>query len=291
MLDLDAGVHLDEIEVAVFVHQELNGAGVAVAHRTQGLAKLGADVQPEGARHARRGGLFHQLLMAALDGALALTEDLDVPLGVAKYLKLDVPGREKVLLEVDVGAGKAGEGLLLGLHQHGGQVGGVTDDAHAPAPTAGGGFQNDRISDLGRDLEPFLRGGQDAAGAGQCGNPGGGHHGARLVLDAHQAGHIRRGADEADVGKLADFGKIGVLAEEAVAGVDGVHTGDLGRADDGGDVQVAAGALSRADADGFVGEAHVEALAVGFRVDGDGADAQLLASANHSQRDFPTVGN
>ena len=32
VLDLDAGVHLDEVVVAVLVHQELHGTGVDIAH-------------------------------------------------------------------------------------------------------------------------------------------------------------------------------------------------------------------------------------------------------------------
>ena len=38
----------------------------------------------------------------------------------------------------------------------------------------------------------------------------------------------------------ADFGEIGVLAEQAVAGMDGVHVGDFRGADDGGNIEVAA---------------------------------------------------
>jgi hypothetical protein len=86
--------------------------------------------------------------------------------------------------------------------------------------------------------------------------------------------------------------KAGVLAQETVAGMDGVHVGDFGRADDGGDVQVAARALGRADADGLVGEAHVGAVTVGFRIDGHGADAQLLAGADDdADGNFAAVGD
>ena len=66
MLDLDAGVDLDEVEVVVGVDQELAGAGVDVAggpgQPDGGLAELRADLQRQG----RRGRFLDQLLMPAL---------------------------------------------------------------------------------------------------------------------------------------------------------------------------------------------------------------------------------
>lgn len=59
--------------------------------------------------------------------------------------------------------------------------------------------------------------------------PGGG-------LVAHGADYVAGGADEGDAGGLAGVGKVGVLTEEAVAGVDGVAPGGLGHGEDGIDV-------------------------------------------------------
>ncbi len=82
------------------------------------------------------------------------------------------------------------------------------------------------------------------------------HEGARAFLDAHHADHVGLGADELDAGGFADFGEAGVLAQKAVAGMDGVDIGDFGGADDGGNIEIAARALGGADADGLIGEAH-----------------------------------
>ena len=41
---LDAGVHLDEVELAVFVHQELDGAGVLVADFGEAAAEGAANL-------------------------------------------------------------------------------------------------------------------------------------------------------------------------------------------------------------------------------------------------------
>ncbi len=117
------------------------------------------------------------------------------------------------------------------------------------------------------------------------------HRAACARLVAHQPNHVRIGADEADVAGLADFGQIGALGQEAVAGMDGVGAGDLGGADDGGHVQVAVGAARGTDADVLVGEPHVERMLVGFGVHGHGLDAEFAARVNHAQSDFSAVGN
>jgi hypothetical protein len=46
----------------------------------------------------------------------------------------------------------------------------------------------------------------------------------------------------------------------------------------------------RADADLLVGEAHVQRIGVGGRVDRDGLQPELAAGADHPQRDLATVG-
>src|SRR5262249_35036683 len=80
-----------------------------------------------------------------------------------------------------------------------------------------------------------------------------------------------------------------VLAQESIAGMDGVDIRDLGRADDGGDVQIAARALGGPDANGLVGETRMQAVTVGFRIDRDSADAEFLARANDPPGDFAAI--
>ena len=73
--------------------------------------------------------------------------------------------------------------------------------------------------------------------------------------------------------------------------MDGLNVGDFRGADDRRNVEVAFLEAWRTDADGFVGEFHMQRVTVGLAVDGDRLDAQLLAGANHSQGDFPSVRN
>ena len=115
------------------------------------------------------------------------------------------------------------------------------DDAHAASAAAGRGFEDDRDSRSGGNVLRFFRGGEDAVRAGKDRHPA-----FFIAWRAFSFSPIRRDdfrgrADELDVGGAADFGEVGVLAEEAVAGMDGVDVGDFSGGDDGGDVEIAVG--------------------------------------------------
>jgi hypothetical protein len=52
---------------------------------------------------------------------------------------------------------------------------------------------------------------------------------ARFFLFAHQPRNFRRRPDELDIRGTAYFCKVGVLAEQAIAGMDRIDVGDLCR--------------------------------------------------------------
>src|SRR5258707_14339189 len=54
-------------------------------------------------------------------------------------------------------------------------------------------------------------------------------------------------------------------------------------------VEVTLAAARRADTHRLVGEPHVQRIAVSLRIHRDRRDPQLLARANHPQRDLPAV--
>src|SRR5262249_42791618 len=90
MFDLEARVHLEEVELAVRCEDELDGPGSDVAdgpgcptrRRAQTLAQPGID--------PGRRRLLDHLLVAALDRALALAQVDDCAVRVAEHLDLDV---------------------------------------------------------------------------------------------------------------------------------------------------------------------------------------------------------
>ena len=69
--------------------------------------------------------------------------------------------------------------------------------------------------------------------AGDDGHPGRGHEPARALLVAHAPVHVARGAHEDEAGLRHRVGEVAVLAQEAVAGVDGVGSAGPGRVEDG----------------------------------------------------------
>ena len=82
-----------------------------------------------------------------------------------------------------------------------------------------------------------------------------------------------------------------VFGQKAVARVDGVHVGHLGRGDDPGNVEVGIRRRRLADADRPVGDLHVLAFAVGLGVDRHRLDAQFVGGTDDADGDLAAVGN
>ena len=88
-----------------------------------------------------------------------------------------------------------------------------------------------------------------------------------------------------------DLGEAGVLGEEPVARMHRIGAGDLAGGEQRRDVEIAVARRRRADAHALVGEPHVHGVGVGGRMHGDGLDAELLAGAQHPQRDLAAIGD
>ena len=137
VLDLEAGVDLEERDRPVVADEELDGAGVLVAdvpgERDRAIAQRRTDLGGD----PGRGGLLDDLLVPALDRALTLAEVDHVPVGVADDLDLDVAPVGDVGLD-EHGAvaerrrGFAGRGL-----DGAGEAGRLGDHPHASSAAAG----------------------------------------------------------------------------------------------------------------------------------------------------------
>ncbi len=101
VLDLHAGVHLDEVELAVLV-QELEGARAAVAHLLAGGGAAVAHALDQAARDAGRRRFLDDLLVAALHRAVAFAQPDGVLVLVGQHLDLDVARVLQELLHVDL---------------------------------------------------------------------------------------------------------------------------------------------------------------------------------------------
>jgi hypothetical protein len=279
VLDLHAGVHLDEVELAVLV-EELEGPGAAVADLAARFGATLADALAGRGVDARCRCLLDHLLVATLHRA------------VGEHLELDVARVAEELLHVDDVAAERRRRLAAGQRDGVEQGGMGVHHAHAATTAARRGLDQHRVADLlGEIAVDLVVVAERATGARYARHACLAHGTDRGDLVAHQTDGVGARADEGEAAAFDLLGEIGVLGQEAVAGVDGVGVGHLGRADDRRDVEVARGGGGRADADRLVGEQHVLEVAVGGRVDRNGADAELMAGAQDAQRDFAAVGN
>ena len=117
VLDLQAGVHLEEVEPAVVVGEELDRARTDVADRraAASAAANSCSRMPSTRSTSGEGASSIDLLVPALDGALAFADRPHRAVGVGEDLHLDVPAGGEVAL-AEHGA-VTERGLRLGAGQ------------------------------------------------------------------------------------------------------------------------------------------------------------------------------
>ncbi len=291
MLDLHTGVHLDEIKLTVFV-QKLKSAGTAVADFLDGCHATVSNFLNQLARDAGRRRLLNHFLVTPLHRTVTLAQPNRIFMLIGHDLNFDMARVLKVLFHVHGGVAECSAGFGLGgLHRMDqGRL--RVHDTHAAPAAAAGRLDDDRVADgFGRALDDDGIVRQSPFGAGHARHTGLDHglFGGHLVT--HDADRLRRGADELEAASLHPFGKVGVLAQKTVAGVNGFGVGHLGRRDDGRHVEITQCRRRGADADGLVSQLDVLGFAVRLRVDHHGLDTQFTAGALDPQGDLAPVGN
>src|SRR4051794_22907226 len=199
VLDLDARIHLEEKEVTLVVEEELERPGVGVLHRARGIDDRAAEFAAHLFGHRDRRSFFEQLLMAALNRALALTKVNDRAMVIAEYLKLDMTRVLDVLLEVHVPHAERGFGLPLRGLQRFRQLPRCADHAHPAAAAAGHRFDNHRVPEILGDLLRLLFTVNGAVAARKHWHTGLLHRASRPCLVAEQANDVGGRTDELDM--------------------------------------------------------------------------------------------
>ena len=148
VLHLDPGVHLHEEVIALAREQPFDRPGRAVPGGAGRVDRDPADAIAQRVVDGRRGRLLDELLVAALDRAVALAEMDHVPVPVGKHLHLDVAGVFDEPLDVD---GRVGE-VLLALPGRGREgalrLVGRGDELHPLAAASRGRLDEQRVADL-----------------------------------------------------------------------------------------------------------------------------------------------
>ena len=260
---LQAGVHFHEEERAVYVVQELDGAGAHVVNGLRGFhgglahGFTGVLAQP------RCGRFFQYFLMATLHRAVPLGQVDAVALLVAEHLDFHVAWLGQVALDQHVRVAEGVPGFPLGGGQGVIEVGHCFHHPHAFTTTTGNGLQQQREAAFFGLGPQQLRRLVFAVVARHQRHTGFFHNRLGGGLGAH-GGDGRRGrADEHNTVGFAGFGKAGVFRQEAVAWVNGPGTALPGNVDNGVGFQVAFGAGGRANVEGLVCHGYVPGVGVG----------------------------
>ena len=295
VFDLQACVHLHEEEThAAFgrlFDDELHRARAHVVHRLGRRHGGRAHLRAQLGRHARSGRFFQHLLVAALHRAVALEQVDAVALGVAEHLDLDVARALHVFFDQHGVAAEAVARLALATRERGGEVPGFLDHAHALAATTGTGLDERGVADaVGLALQQgrFL---VAAVVTRHQRHAGLLHQLFGLGLEAHRENGRGRRANEGDAGVGAGVGEGVVLAQEAVARVDGLRARGLGGLDDAFPAQVAVLGRTAADVHRLVAGRHVFGAGIGVGVHGHGANAQAARGGGDPAGNLAPVGD
>ncbi|MEY9646034.1 hypothetical protein ABIF07_002312 [Bradyrhizobium elkanii] len=215
---------------------------------------------------------------------------MDHVASVAEHLHLDMPRAFDQLFDVKSAVAKGRERLGLCLRHQVLKLLRRPRDADAASATSGGGLDHhgeagflDQREGRFRRLQPPL-----AAGDGRHAGRGGGLACRNLV--AHQPDRSRGRADKDQSRRFDSGGELGVLGQEAVAGMDGVGASAPRRGEDGRLVEIGFRRLRRADIDRFVGEPDRKRVLIGLAVDLHGCNAEIARRANDAHRDLAAIG-
>ena len=210
---------------------------------------------------------------------------------VGEHLHLHVARMPRGALDQQVAVAKAGQCLRARAGQGGRQRGRLGHQTHAAAAATGDSLDHHGIADpvgLGDEARVRLVLSGVARQAGHALAP---RQRLGRGLAAQGVDGRRRRADPAQAGGQHGTGKAGVLAQEAVAGVDGIGAGRLGRGQQLVHAQVAVGRGVATQRIGHGGLAHMQGARVGVGMHGDGVQPQAVGGGDHAAGDLAAVGN
>ena len=296
MLDLKPRIHLDEPEAVLAqslaaIGDEFDGACADIADRPRGLDRRCAHLGAQAVGHSGRRGFFDHLLVAPLQGTIALAEVNDVAVPIGKDLNFDVARSSDEFLDEHAAGAECGCDFAHGSFKFSLEIAFLVDPPQAAAAAAGGRFDQDRIADLARALLQKIGVLAFAMIAGHDRHARLLHQRLGAILQPHGADRGRRRADEDKTSLFAGFSEIAALGQEAVAGMHAFGARFLGGIDQAFDAEIAFTRLRRPDEIGLVAKPPMQRVRIGGRIHGNRAHSQSLGRAGDAAGNFAAVGN
>src|SRR5262245_23844701 len=161
VLDLDARVHLDEIKLAVLV-EELDRADAEIFELAHRLGDGFADGGARGLVERGAAALFPDLLIPALQRAVALAQMDGTAVAVAQHLDFDVARMREIFLEIKRVVAERGLGLRARGRQRCNELLRPLRHLHAAPAAAGRGLEENRKAEAMRERYRLLVGRQAA---------------------------------------------------------------------------------------------------------------------------------
>ena len=151
MFDLQTRIDLQEVHLALLGHHEFAGAQTHVAHGFEQVAGVTGELFHHGVGQERRRGLFDQLLIAALHGAVARGIHGEVAMRIAAALRLHMTALvDEAFHEVFVQVAALQRVMI---HVESAKFIVVAHQRDATAATAVGALQHQRIAVRMREVE------------------------------------------------------------------------------------------------------------------------------------------
>src|SRR5690606_14912913 len=155
MLNLQPGVHLKEVEVAVAINDELDCTGGGVTHRLGQCYRLLSHGLARRLVQEWRWRFLDDLLVAALDRTFAFAQIDHVAVQIAQHLDLDMARLGDEFLDKDAVVAEGRLRLVARQLEAFASFLVVPGDAHALAAAASRSLDHHRIADLLRDAHSF----------------------------------------------------------------------------------------------------------------------------------------